>query len=157
MVTYRDCNALLQILNDPKVSHYNDYGSHVSLQDIKEMIQGDLEQFYQGVGVRLMLVKEGHVIGSIGLFDYKESSSEVSIGYELSPDMWGKGYMREAADYVINALERILPKALIQHINAKVAPENVRSTRLLKHLGFEQKHKLYRLCIYQPDSKSRTL
>ncbi|WP_063368588.1 GNAT family N-acetyltransferase [Pseudoalteromonas luteoviolacea] len=157
LVSYRDCSALLEILNDPKVSHYNDYGTDLTLQDIKAMIQSDLELFYQGVGVRFALLNEGALIGSIGLFDYQESTSEISIGYELAPEQWGKGYMREAASYLIDSLSSILPKALIGQINANVDKENKRSIKLLKHLGFEQKHKHYRLCICQTDPKRRAL
>ncbi|MDK1286502.1 GNAT family N-acetyltransferase [Pseudoalteromonas umbrosa] len=156
-VSYRDCNALLKILNDPKVSHYNDYGTDLSLQDIKAMIQGDLELFYQGVGARFALLKEGVVIGSIGFFDYQDSTSEISIGYELAPEYWGNGYMREAASCLVDSLANVLPKALIEQINAKVDKENKRSIKLLKHLGFEQKHKRYRLHLCQIESQMRAL
>ncbi|ESP93788.1 MULTISPECIES: GNAT family N-acetyltransferase [Pseudoalteromonas] len=145
VVSYRDSNVLMQILNHPKVSQHNDYGKSLTLQDIKAMIQSDLELFYQGIGVRFILLKEGSVIGSIGLFDYQQSCSEISMGYELSPEHWNQGYMREAATCLIDSLHHILPKALILQVNAKVAPKNIRSINLLKYLGFEHKHDKYRL------------
>ncbi|KZN33210.1 hypothetical protein N474_19120 [Pseudoalteromonas luteoviolacea CPMOR-2] len=153
LVNYRDSRALLEILNDPQVSYFNDYGTDLTMQDIKAMIQSDLELFYQGIGVRMMLVKDGIQIGSIGLFDYCEDTAKIYLGYELEPKHWQQGYMREAATCLLNALEVILPKALVEQVSAKVSPHNTRSVNLLSHLGFEIRHSEYQLCLNKSKSK----
>ncbi|MBQ4812538.1 hypothetical protein A7985_03525 [Pseudoalteromonas luteoviolacea] len=153
LVNYRDSQALYDILNDPKVAHFNDYGSVVTMQDIKAMIQSDLDLFYQGVGVRMMLIKEGVKIGSIGLFDYCDSTSRIYIGYELAPQYWNQGYMREAANCLLSSINLVLPKALVEEVRAKVSSQNIRSVNLLTHLGFEKRHSEYRLCLYMSSSQ----
>ncbi|KZN48767.1 GNAT family N-acetyltransferase [Pseudoalteromonas luteoviolacea] len=147
LVNYRDSEVLLDILNDPKVSYFNDYGFNLTQQDIKAMIQSDLELYYQGVGVRMMLVKDGTQIGSIGMFDYCEETAQIYLGYELAPVYWNQGYMREAANCLLSSLELVLPKALVEQVTAKVSPKNTRSVNLLSHLGFEKRHSDYQLCL----------
>ncbi|MCF2858668.1 GNAT family N-acetyltransferase [Pseudoalteromonas sp. SMS1] len=152
LVNYRDSQALLDILNNPKVSYFNDYGFDLTMQDIRAMIQSDLELYYQGIGVRMMLVKDGIQIGSIGMFDYSAERAKIYLGYELSPVYWCQGYMREAASCLLRSLDLILPKALVEEVSAKVSPKNTRSVNLLSHLGFEKRHSDYRLCLKKQKS-----
>ncbi|KZN30942.1 GNAT family N-acetyltransferase [Pseudoalteromonas luteoviolacea] len=153
LVNYRDSQVLHDILNDPQVSYFNDYGNALSIQDIKAMIQSDLELFYQGVGVRMMLIKEGVRIGSIGLFDYCDSTSRIYVGYELAPQYWNQGFMREAANCLLSSINLVLSKALVEEVRAKVSSKNIRSLNLLTHLGFEKRHSEYRLCLCDSNRK----
>ena len=87
------------------------------------------------------LVYENKVIGSLGIEEYNEENySEYkelygrSIGYVLSKDYWGKGFMPEAVhaviDYLFNDVK--LDFILVSHFDW-----NKQSQRVIEKSGFE--------------------
>ena len=66
----------------------------------------------------------------------------ISIGYCLSPDDWGKGYMKEA---LLSILSYFFESGY-QYIEAECREENISSIYLLKSLNFENRTEtIYRL------------
>ena len=74
--------------------------------------------------------------GSIGLTAIARGPFQnAMLGYSLDGQLQGQGLMREALAAVIqHAFSAVLN---LHRIQANVRPENVRSLRLLEHLGFE--------------------
>ncbi|MCM2674492.1 GNAT family N-acetyltransferase [Alkalicoccobacillus plakortidis] len=74
-------------------------------------------------------------IGSCG-FNYIDSENDRGeIGYELSVDHWGKGYMTEALTELVRYG---FDYYKLNRIEAKVETQNQASQFLLKKLGFKQ-------------------
>jgi [ribosomal protein S5]-alanine N-acetyltransferase len=73
------------------------------------------------------------LIGSIGLWNVVKEHFRAEIGYELHPDLHGKGYMQEAMTavfgYGFNTMK-------LHTIEANVAPENAASIKALERQGF---------------------
>lgn len=59
--------------------------------------------------------------------------SRASIGYKFDRSVWGNGYALEACQAAIPVL---FTNYKIHRIEARVAPDNIASIRLLEHLGF---------------------
>lgn len=79
---------------------------------------------------------EGGLLGGITITDIKRSVYQVgTLGYWMGAPFAGKGVMREA-------ISLILPFAFedlgLQRLEATVMPENERSLRLLRALGFRE-------------------
>ncbi|MFV0464871.1 MAG: GNAT family N-acetyltransferase [Lachnospiraceae bacterium] len=76
---------------------------------------------------------DGTMIGDIGIHfvDYHQ----IELGYSLSPFSHGQGYASEAVRALINYAFSVWNK---HRITASVDPENHRSIRLLRGLGFRQ-------------------
>lgn len=75
----------------------------------------------------------GQMIGDIGvhfLDDY-----QVEIGYTLSPEYQGRGYVLEAIKGIVNYIFSTLKK---HRVTASVDPNNGSSIRLLEKLGFRK-------------------
>lgn len=74
-------------------------------------------------------------IGTCGFHKWDKQHFRAEIGYDLSPDFWGQGYMREALEVV---LAHGFGHMGLHRIEALVYVENLRSIRLLQKLGFKQ-------------------
>jgi ribosomal-protein-alanine N-acetyltransferase len=75
------------------------------------------------------------LIGTVGYHKWEKAYFRAEIGYDLSPDCWGQGYMTEALRAVIShGFERMG----LNRIDALVYIHNDRSTQLLQRLGFRQ-------------------
>jgi len=61
--------------------------------------------------------------------------SRAFIGYVLTPSAWGRGYAREACRWLVDELQT---RYAVDEILASVDARNLRSARLLEHLGFER-------------------
>jgi ribosomal-protein-alanine N-acetyltransferase len=63
------------------------------------------------------------------------AQSRAYIGYVLTPSAWGRGLAREACRWLVGELRTRLE---VGEILATVDTRNLRSVRLLEHLGFER-------------------
>lgn len=86
---------------------------------------------------RWVLVEKssGESIGTAGLHAYDRHNRKIEIGYDLSPAWWGRGFMQEALDVVI---EHCFGTLNVHRIEAFVHTDNSRSSRLLERLGFQR-------------------
>ena len=76
---------------------------------------------------------DSRLIGSCIVFGFDASQASVEVGYVLHPDFWGQGYMLEAMQAFIGALQERLN---LRQLKASVEEPNVASSKLLKKLGF---------------------
>jgi ribosomal-protein-alanine N-acetyltransferase len=86
-------------------------------------------------GLTWCIERLGHegLIGTIGLYRLKLEHHCAEVGYVMSPDHWGLGYMGEALDAVVaHAFERLR----FHRVEAITEPRNQRSRQLLERHGF---------------------
>ncbi|MFK3871972.1 GNAT family N-acetyltransferase [Pseudoalteromonas rhizosphaerae] len=139
-IKHRDCSALWAILSEPLVAQFNDYAVPLTRDDVKQLIQDDITGMYEGNTLRfgMYLLNTSTLIGCIGLYDIEEDTAW--LGFELSPNHWGNGYMSEALAFIltnITALVTPLGNELsITSLKAKVAIENTQSQQLLRRFKF---------------------
>ncbi|MFN8441384.1 MAG: GNAT family protein [Caldilineaceae bacterium] len=74
-------------------------------------------------------------MGTCGFHKWSRPHRRAEIGYDLSPDYQGHGYMTEA---VAAMIEHGFQRLNLYRIEALVAVENERSLALLRRLGFQQ-------------------
>jgi ribosomal-protein-alanine N-acetyltransferase len=78
---------------------------------------------------------DNRLIGTCGYHKWAKAHFRAEIGYDLSPDCWGQGFMTEALRAAIgNGFERMG----LHRIEVLVYVDNDRSIRLLQRLGFKQ-------------------
>ena len=85
--------------------------------------------------------EDGLLIGNCGIRRKPDNDWEADIGYELSPQYWGRGYATEAACAIVNFGFGELG---LQRISSWCIADNVASTRVLERLGFRQEGRLTR-------------
>ncbi|MBK8051428.1 MAG: GNAT family N-acetyltransferase [Anaerolineales bacterium] len=76
----------------------------------------------------------GPLIGTCGFHKWDQDHHHAEVGYDLSPEHWGQGYMAEALHA---ALDCGFARMNLHRVDAMVYVENERSVRLLQKLGFQ--------------------
>lgn len=81
----------------------------------------------------IVLKDAGTLMGTCGYHFWDRDNRSAEIGYDLGPAYWGHGYMAEALKAALCHGFEIM---LLNRVQAFVALENDRSSRLLERLGF---------------------
>ncbi|MEM6765992.1 MAG: GNAT family N-acetyltransferase [Bacteroidota bacterium] len=106
-----------------------------TMTEAENLIQDAKEAFKNKEGIRWAIThkKEDQYMGSIGFWKLDKKNGIAEIGYELSPDYWGRGYMTEALEVVLRfGFDRML----LRGIEANVDPQNEASGKVLRKMGF---------------------
>jgi ribosomal-protein-alanine N-acetyltransferase len=74
-----------------------------------------------------------NLIGTICLWNFQPENYRAELGYELKPEYWGSGIMREALPGVIKYCFETLK---LHSIAAETDPGNIQSVMLLEKNGF---------------------
>src|SRR5207248_8877867 len=81
--------------------------------------------------------EEGQLIGSCGVRVNDRTRREGNIGYELTPDFWGRGYATEAAWAMLSyGFDRLGLHRIWAELNA----ENAASAHVLEKVACDRKH-----------------
>ncbi|MEL6307223.1 MAG: GNAT family protein [Chloroflexota bacterium] len=127
------------ILANPDVRRYlSDFNPNTPEEhaaEMREIMTWSDTQILAKTGVRWAITHspDDTMIGSCGFHAYNPDNNHAEIGYELHPDYWRKGIMREAVTAVINFC---FDELQVHRIEADVTVGNVASKGLLESLGF---------------------
>lgn len=133
--TAADAADLYAYAREPRVGLWAGWPPHASEEESRAIIQNALSQPGE---FALELRDTGRVIGSIGLKASHPAGEhadcpDAEIGYCLSPDYWGKGYVPEA----VNALLRDgFEQRGLRRIWCCHYAGNWRSDRVIRKCGF---------------------
>ena len=83
----------------------------------------------------LALKTDNSVIGTCTLAGLDVSNRRAELGYALGHDHWGRGYMREALETLLDFAFTTLN---LRRLEADVDPRNEASIRTLVRLGFQK-------------------
>lgn len=91
--------------------------------------------FEQGAGYRwgIRLKGDDDIIGSIGFYTWDKEHEKAKMGYDLRPEHWGKGLMKEALERTVRfGFEEMG----LNRIEVSVLATNPRSMKLITKSGF---------------------
>ena len=134
--TQKDAQTLLNLRSNKAVSKYMDTTIPKCVDDTLQRIEGYIKAFKEGKGITWAIVDKSTntVIGDFAIHHIDKQNSRGEIGYILHPDFWGKGYMTEALNTLINFGFKDLN---LHSFSATVNLENVNSKTLLLKFGFK--------------------
>ena len=94
-----------------------------------------IDLFRNGNGFRWGIVRRGEarLIGTCGFYAWDKNAKKAQIGYDLDPESWGKGFMKEALSEM---LRFGYEEMKLNRIRCLIMPENERSIRLIQSLDF---------------------
>ena len=137
-----DAEAFFKCCQNPNIGNNAGWKPHRSLEESQEILRS---VFISQPGIWAIILKEdGRLIGSVGIIpdSKRENPQARMLGYWLDESHWGKGYMTEAVqsvlDYGFNTLQLNL-------ITANCYPHNERSQQVLKRNGFIYEGTLYQV------------
>ncbi|QZC97337.1 GNAT family N-acetyltransferase [Pseudomonas sp. ERGC3:05] len=109
---------------------------YFELAAISQRLATMAEKTASGEAVHLLMLREGHIIGSCNFTTIVRGAFEAChLGYALDESAQGQGLMHEALNA---AIAYVFDEMKLHRIMANYRPENERSARLLKRLGFER-------------------
>ena len=131
-----DAADLYEYAKNPDVGPHAGWKPHESVEESREIIEGlFLPSGAWGIHEIDSDGLPGPMIGTIALEEdrFRPDAKSKEIGYSLSKDAWGKGYMTEAAAEVIRyAFENLGMEIL----TICTSPVNKRSQRVAEKNGF---------------------
>lgn len=139
-----DRGFVLSVFSNPAVTRYLfDEDPITGMEGAERIIRLYIAPEAKGQH-RWILVRraDGVKMGTCGLHQWDEAARTVDIGYDLLPAYQGSGYMREAAQAVIDFARRTLGASAV---HAHIAVENGASIALAERLGFAPSDEEYML------------
>ncbi len=132
-----DLEFVFRHFSDPQVTQYlMDEPPVASRDEARAIIEFYLEpegKTHNRWGIARK--EDGRLIGTIGFHKWAKAFFRAEVGYDLSPDCWGQGYMSDAFRAVIrHGFEGMG----LHRIDALVYVGNDASIRLLRKMGFQQ-------------------
>jgi RimJ/RimL family protein N-acetyltransferase len=130
-----DAAFIFELLNEPAWLRFIGDKGVRTLEDARKYVEEGPVASYRknGFGLYAVDLKETAVpIGICGLVR-RETLDDVDLGFALLERFQGRGYGRESAAAVV---ELGRTRFGLARLVAVTTPENVRSIRLLEHLGF---------------------
>lgn len=133
-LTEKDAPFFYNLVNDPDWLRFIGDRNVNSIADAKDYLIAKIIPSYAkfGFGFYLVKTKDGnHSIGTTGLID-RDGMEHIEVGFAFLPEFRGKGYAYEATKEIMNYAST---KLKIDPIVAITDLENIRSAKLLEHLG----------------------
>lgn len=136
-LTQADVPAIFHCLSNEEVTRYYGQEPFIEKQQAEQLIKLFDKNYEEKRGIRWGIERKetGEVMGTIGYHLWSAPHKRAEIGYEIHPDYWRQGYIKEAIQQVIAyGFEHMN----LQRIGAVVYLENEASNQLLLKLGFQQ-------------------
>jgi [ribosomal protein S5]-alanine N-acetyltransferase len=132
-----DNKKIFALRSNDYVNKYLGRSSSNSIDDAENFIHTINQNIQRNDSIywAIALKSTDELIGTICLFNFSDDNSKAEIGYELLPEFWGKGIMKEASEKVI---EFGIYHISLTSIEAYTHTENESSTRLLEKLNFKK-------------------
>lgn len=125
---------LFYLLTDKRVTRYYHVIPLNEVSDVRPVIDLFKKRFNDKEGIRwgIALENKTELIGFIGFNNY-ETADTVPLVFALVQEYWGKGYMAEAIEAVV---QYIFASLDVIKVVADVLPGNAASERVLVKTGF---------------------
>ena len=118
---------------DKEVTRYLTWRPHQQIEQTQEFIRNCLSAWEQEMRFPYMIcLKDNSDV--IGMIDPRIEGSKVGIGYVAARAYWGKGYIPEATDAVIDWAFQQLS---MYRVYATTDVENIASRRVLEKVGMQ--------------------
>ncbi|GGJ31192.1 GNAT family N-acetyltransferase [Deinococcus roseus] len=129
-----DAPAIYKLFSNPEVTRYHGTSTFQDPEQADDFVHFVQARYQQKGGIRwaIELKATGELLGTLGLNSIVQQRTV--IGYDLSEAHWGKGYMPEAVQAMLDYAFQIG----LYRVQALVIPGNHGSVRVLEKLGFQQ-------------------
>lgn len=135
-ITEADLENIFSGLSHPEVIKY--YGVNFqSLEATWEQLEwyAELERTHTGIWWAILSAGTGEFCGAIGYNNLSCEHKKAELGFWLLPEFWGRGYVQEAMEVV---LEYAYQELKLHRIEAFVETENISSQKALQKQHFQK-------------------
>lgn len=132
-----DAEIMFENLTNPAAARFGGKAPPANVAAAREKIEKILATIAAGEGISWALtdIETGVYLGGAGLWRWDKPNFRAEVGYEITPRVWGRGYVPEALGAI---LAFGFQRMDLHSVEAKVHPENKASIRVLEKLGFQR-------------------
>ncbi|MBS1523327.1 MAG: GNAT family N-acetyltransferase [Bacteroidetes bacterium] len=133
----KDADQIFKIRTDPRVNEFLDREPTKSVDDSLKFINNILKNHEKQNAIMwaITLKNEPQLIGTAVYWHIVKEEDRAELGYEMLPEYFGQGIMREALTEMIRfGFETMQLKTIV----AETRADNLRSVNALEKCGFEQ-------------------
>lgn len=140
-MNYNDIDDLYEMRRDPGMNEYTDTKPDETIDDTRAYI----DKMNKGIDDNKWIIwaiehkESGKVIGSISIWNIKSERESGDLGYGITPEYQGKGFMKEALSKV---LEYGFNTMNLKVLEAYTEKDNVKSIRLLERCNFTEVNRI---------------
>ena len=117
---------------DTAMFRYSGWNPYATPEQARETVKRFIDSYADPHFYGWAIEREGHMIGTIGAYDYDQEKNQIEVGFSIERASWGKGYAAEALRPV---LEYLTVQEGIAHVMAWCASDNIASKRTLEKAG----------------------
>ena len=132
-----DADAVYRLFADDEVTRYYDLDTFTDPAQARDLIERFQRRFDSQIGLRWGLAlanAPADLIGTCGYNIWIRPARRGLLGYDLAPEHWGRGLMREALAAI---LAFGFSTMQLNRVEALTFPQNAASRQLLTKLGFK--------------------
>jgi ribosomal-protein-alanine N-acetyltransferase len=131
-----DAADVFEYASNPEVAQYTSWSAHQTISDSQQFLESVIAKYAAGQPMDWGIAhkRDRKLIGTCGFASWAISHARGEIGYVLSRQYWGQGYMTEAVKAVISFGFHVM---LLNRIQATCMLENVASARVMEKVGMQ--------------------
>ncbi|RSL31759.1 N-acetyltransferase [Salibacterium salarium] len=129
-----DLHAVFNYASRTEVSRFMLWDTHQSTQDTQQFLNISYEKYEKGEVAPFAIEEKssGRLIGTIDFVWWDKEHGVAELGYVLTPDYWGQGFIPEAAERLV---QFGFDKMDLFRIEARCYETNTNSTRVMEKIG----------------------
>ena len=133
-MTPNDAEAVFTYASDPEVTRYVVWETHRSIEDSKALLDLVTSKYESGGEPEWGIVYKGdhRFVGTCGIVSWEPYHARAELGYALSRDYWGRGFVAEAVRAMISFGFKEMN---LNRIEARCIAENTASARVMEKAG----------------------
>jgi [ribosomal protein S5]-alanine N-acetyltransferase len=131
-----DAADVFAYASDPEVTKYTSWSTHQAIADSEKFLDTVITNHFigQSMGWGIVHKRDQKLIGTCGFASWDCNHARAEIGYVLSRQYWGQGYMTEAVKAVITFGFHAI---MLNRIQATCMVDNLSSARVLQKVGMQ--------------------
>jgi [ribosomal protein S5]-alanine N-acetyltransferase len=135
-ITMKDAPDIFSYASDPEVTRYVRFVTHKSIKDTHAFIRRVQASYKKGITPLWGMQSKatGRLIGALGFLQWPNPDRRAELGYVVHRNVWGQGYVTEAAKAVCDFAFK---KMNVNRIEAGTIVGHVASQRVLEKCGFK--------------------
>jgi [ribosomal protein S5]-alanine N-acetyltransferase len=155
-IEIKDTDDVFAFTSNPITSEWLTWHPHKTKEDTLNFIKTVMEKYQRDQPAQwaIELKPDKKIIGLCGFVNYFEEHSKGEVAYVLSPDYWGKGFLPEALEKII---EFSFKNWGLIRIEAKCEVGNFASERVMQKVGMRQEGLFIKYLIRKGESRNYKL
>ena len=135
-ITMKDAPDIFAYASDPEVTKYVRFVTHKNIKDTHAFIRRVQTSYRKGITPLWGMQSKatGRLIGAIGFLQWPNLDQRAELGYVVNRNVWGQGYVTEAAKALCDFAFRNMN---VNRIEAGTIVGHTASERVLEKCGFK--------------------